>query len=285
MTTNPLKAALTAATASRTLLRAMGAANAMAATVAAEAGFDALWVSGLEVSTALGLPDENVLGPRDLADVVVTLGRVCDLPVIVDVDNAGGSAATARRFGTDLARAGASALCLEDSVYPKVNSFALHRGQQLVDAQLMREQIKALRDAAPGVVLIARTEAMICGGTVADALERAAGYVEAGADAVLMHSKDTTGQQALDTAAAWHGLGPLVTVPTAFPGLTGEQLATAGFALAIYANQLSRASLAAMQATAASFTAHGTFTAPGAPPLADVQALLRIADRSATACL
>ncbi|MGW4968428.1 isocitrate lyase/phosphoenolpyruvate mutase family protein [Streptomyces albidoflavus] len=66
-------------------LLAIGAVNALAAHVAAEAGFDALWVSGLEVSAASGLPDANVLGPRDLSDVVASLGRVTDLPVIVDI--------------------------------------------------------------------------------------------------------------------------------------------------------------------------------------------------------
>ncbi|WP_037599492.1 isocitrate lyase/phosphoenolpyruvate mutase family protein [Streptacidiphilus rugosus] len=285
MTNAPFSQTLTAAHSDRHLLRALGAANAMAASVATDANFDALWVSGLEVSTALGLPDENVLGPRDLADVVTALGRVCDLPVIIDVDNAGGSAATAARFATDLGRAGASALCLEDSAYPKINSFALHREQQLADAQLMRDQLKALRDAAPDLVLIARTETLICGGQVTEALERAALYIEAGADAILMHSKDKTGQQALATAAGWDERAPLVTVPTAFPHLTGHQLAHAGFSLAIYANHLTRASLAAMRATAQHFTATGTFTAPGAPPLADVQDLLQIADRAASACL
>src|SRR5262249_4209680 len=126
-------------------LRAVGAVNALAARVAAEAGFDALWVSGLEVSASLGLPDENVLGSRDLADVVLALGRAAGLPVIVDIDNAGGSAATARRFGDDLARAGAAALCVEDSAYPKVNSFAVHRRQQLAGPALMGDQLAAMR--------------------------------------------------------------------------------------------------------------------------------------------
>ncbi|WP_221889571.1 isocitrate lyase/phosphoenolpyruvate mutase family protein, partial [Streptomyces sp. WAC02707] len=101
-------------------LLAIGAVNALAAHVAADAGFDALWVSGLEVSAASGLPDANVLGPRDLSDVVTSLGRVTELPVIVDIDNAGGSGRTAERFASDLMRAGAAAVCVEDSAYPKM---------------------------------------------------------------------------------------------------------------------------------------------------------------------
>nr|WP_308309683.1 isocitrate lyase/phosphoenolpyruvate mutase family protein [Streptomyces sp. CHD11] len=281
----PLVTRLTAAAGARRPLRAIGAASAVAAKVAVETGFHALWVSGLEVSTALGLPDENVLGPRDLADTVLALTRTAALPVIVDIDNAGGTPATARRFAADLSRAGAAALCLEDSAYPKVNSFALHRSQALARIETVTEQLTAMRDvASTRVALIARTETLICGGSVTEAVERAAAYADCGADAVLIHSKDPTGQQALATAAAWTGTVPLVTVPTAFAHLAPDDLGTAGFALAIYANQLSRAALAAMRRAATSFQTTGSFTADGTP-LSDVADLLQIADPTARACL
>ncbi|MER8084228.1 isocitrate lyase/phosphoenolpyruvate mutase family protein [Streptomyces sp. NPDC087532] len=281
----PLAGCLAQAARARRPLRAVGAASAVAARVAVESGFDALWVSGLEVSTALGLPDENVLGPRDLADTVRALARTAPLPVIADVDNAGGSIATARRFADDLAHAGAAALCLEDSAYPKTNSFALHRSQKLTQPGLMHEQLTAMRAVVGDrVVLIARTEALICGADLSEALERAQSYAAVGADAVLIHSKDPSGEQALATAAAWAGTVPLVTVPTAFPQLGPDRLGEAGFALAIYANQLSRAALAAMREAAASFHATGSFTA-GGTPLSDVTDLLQVADPAARACL
>ncbi|MEV0694093.1 isocitrate lyase/phosphoenolpyruvate mutase family protein [Streptomyces sp. NPDC050388] len=281
----PLVTRLAAAAGARRPLRAIGAASAVAAKVAVETSFDALWVSGLEVSTALGLPDENVLGPRDLADTVLALTRTAALPVIVDIDNAGGTPAAARRFAGDLTRAGAAALCLEDSAYPKVNSFALHRSQALARIETVTEQLAAMRDAVgTRVALIARTEALICGVSVTEAVERAAAYAACGADAVLIHSKDPTGQQALATAAAWTGAVPLVTVPTAFAHLSPDELGAAGFALAIYANQLSRAALAAMRRVAASFQTTGSFTTDGTP-LSDVGDLLQIADPTARSCL
>ncbi|MGW3498603.1 isocitrate lyase/phosphoenolpyruvate mutase family protein [Streptomyces sp. NPDC001020] len=282
---SPLTIRLTSAARARRPLRAIGAASAVAARVAVETGFDALWVSGLEVSTALGLPDENVLGPRDLADAVLALTRTAELPVIVDIDNAGGTPATARRFAGDLACAGAAALCLEDSAYPKVNSFALHRSQALAPVETMSEQLAAMREAAGSqVTLIARTEALICGARVPEAVERAATYAAAGADAVLIHSKDRTGAQALATAEAWAEAVPLVTVPTAFAHLAPDELGAAGFSLAIYANQLSRAAHAAMRRAAASFQTTGSFTADGTQ-LSDVADLLKIADPAARACL
>jgi len=90
VTADILRRALTAGTGAP--VRAVGASNALAATAAAGAGFDALWVSSLEVSAAAGLADANVLGVRDLCDVVLAVGRTAHLPVVVDVDNAGGAA-------------------------------------------------------------------------------------------------------------------------------------------------------------------------------------------------
>ncbi|MHA7956286.1 isocitrate lyase/phosphoenolpyruvate mutase family protein [Streptomyces sp. L500] len=277
-----LRGALEKAAGAGKPVQAIGAANAMAARIAADSRFDALWVSGLEVSTAFGLPDENVLGSRDLADVVLSLRRVCDLPVVVDIDNAGGSAATARRYAFELAAAGAAAVCLEDSAYPKCNSFSEHRAQGLADADLACAQIKEIKAAsAGGVLLIARTETLICGGTLDEAVLRAEAYQAAGADAILVHSKDTTGSQAMATAQRWNGV-PLVTVPTAFAHLSQAVLGQAGFAMAIYANQLSRAAMTAMRSAADSFRTTGMFR-PDA--LADVQDLLRVSDPDARACL
>ncbi|MFF2142161.1 isocitrate lyase/phosphoenolpyruvate mutase family protein [Kitasatospora sp. NPDC058190] len=279
----PLAAAIHNAIVNGRPVRAVGAANALAAKIAADSGFDALWVSGLEVSTALGLPDENVLGPRDLTDAVLTLRRATDLPVIVDIDNAGGAVGTAGRFALDLARAGASAVCLEDSAYPKTNSFSLHRDQGLADLDLIRAQLKEIRaQAGRQTLLIARTETLICGGSLAEAVARADAYVAAGADAVLLHSKDESGEQALSVAKAWPGLAPLVSVPTAFPHLGPDELGAAGYALIIYANQLSRAAMAAMREAADHFHATGAFDTAR---LASVQDLLQVADPAARACL
>lgn len=267
-------------------LLAIGAVNALAAHVAAEAGFDALWVSGLEVSAASGLPDANVLGPRDLYDVVASLGRVTDLPVIVDIDNAGGSGRTAERFAYDLTRAGAAAVCVEDSAYPKCNSFAAHRAQTLADRDLLCEQVGRIRKVAgDGLVVVARTEALIAGEDMATAIARAEAYADAGADAVLIHSKDVTGDQAWAIGRAWNNCVPLVSVPTAFPDLSAAELGEAGFRLCIYANQLSRAALAGMRAAADQFRRGGSFHSTVAGSLAEVGDLMRVGEPEALSCL
>ncbi|MFG3552613.1 isocitrate lyase/phosphoenolpyruvate mutase family protein [Streptomyces sp. NPDC047725] len=267
-------------------LLAIGAVNALAAHVAAESGFDALWVSGLEVSAASGLPDANVLGPRDLSDVVASLGRVTELPVVVDIDNAGGSGRTAERFAYDLLRAGAAAVCLEDSAYPKCNSFAAHRAQSLADRDLLCEQVGRIRKiAGDGLVVVARTEALIAGEDMATAIARAEAYAEAGADAVLIHSKDATGEQARAIGRAWSHDVPLVSVPTAFPDLSAAELGEAGFHLCIYANQLSRAALAGMRAAARQFRRGGSFRSTVAGSLAEVGDLMRVGEPEALSCV
>lgn len=265
---------------------AAGAVNAMAARLAAEEGFDALWVSGLEVSAALGLPDANVLGVRDLGDVVIALGRVTGHPVIVDVDNAGGALDTAARFAADMARAGAAAICLEDSSYPKCNSFAVHAAQGLADAELVARQIERIRKTVgDDLVVIARTESLITGSGMEAALARSARFVEAGAEAILIHSKDPTGHEALRVTRQWGKAVPLVTVPTAFPQLTADELGQAGFRLCIYANQFSRAALAGMRAAARQFTREGTFRTGPDAPLAEVGELLRVGEPDALSCI
>ncbi|WP_311137298.1 isocitrate lyase/phosphoenolpyruvate mutase family protein [Streptomyces sp. I6] len=267
-------------------LLAIGAVNALAAHVAAEAGFDALWVSGLEVSAASGLPDANVLGPRDLSDVVASLGRVTELPVIVDIDNAGGSGRTAERFASDLMRAGAAAVCVEDSAYPKCNSFAAHRSQTLADRDLLCEQVGRIRKlAGDGLVVVARTEALIAGEDMATAITRAEAYAEAGADTILIHSKDATGDQARAIGRAWSHSVPLVSVPTAFPDLSAAELGEAGFSLCIYANQLSRAALAGMRTAARQFRRGGSFRSTVAGSLAEVGDLMRVGEPEALSCL
>lgn len=268
-----------------TPVRVIGAVNALAAHVATNAGFDGLWVSSLEVSAALGLPDTNVLGVRDLLDVTMALGRVTNLPVIVDVDNAGGHVDASRRHANDLWMAGAAALCLQDAAYPKANSFGILRDRALADPYLVARQLGCMRGVAPEVCLIARTEALIAGADLGVAMERARAYADAGADAVLIHSRDTSGRQALQVAEIWDGRAPLVTVPTAFPHLTYQTLAAAGYRMCIYANQLTRAAIAAMQVTAQQFAALGTFQTSASIPLASVGELLRVADHDALTCV
>lgn len=264
-------------------LVAVGAVDAIAARVAVDAGFEALWISGLEVSASLGLPDTNVVSVQDLLRPITAARAVTHHPVIVDIDNAGGSLESARRYGRELCQAGASAVCIEDSSYPKCNSFSLDRAQALADIALTAGQIREIRDAVgDGLVIIGRTEALICRSGLGVAVARATEMVQSGADAVLIHSKDSTGDEILSVARAAVP-APLVVVPTAVPALSWQALGAAGFRLCIYANQLSRSAISAMQSTANQILGIGTVATDN--PMSSMDALIRTGAPNSGACI
>jgi phosphoenolpyruvate phosphomutase len=261
-------------------LLAIGACNAVTASIAARAGFDALWISGLEVSAACGLPDSNALTVTELSAAVLAVSRVASLPIIVDIDNAGGTTVGATRCSSDLGRLGVAAVCLEDSKYPKANSFRTDASHELAEAQLVLDQISAIREACADLFIIARTQALVGGGSPEAAVNRATRYAAAGADAILIHSRDATGSEALSVAAKWPLDTPLVTVPTAFEHLSWEVLGAAGFRLCIYANQLTRSAMQGMQLALSEFSQQKAFNDNG--NIATIEALLGIADPNAS---
>ncbi len=140
----------------------------------------------------------------------------------------------------------------------------------------MCEQIGEIRRIASDLVIIGRTEGLISGLPLEETLIRAEKMVSAGADAVLVHSKDRSGGEPARIAASWRSTAPLVVVPTAFPQLNWQDLGRLGFQLCIYANQLSRAAASAMQRTAADLMTTGSVS--GSAELMTVHDLIRLSD-------
>ena len=235
---------------------AVGAHDAMSARLIEGHGFDAVWVSGFGVSAmAYGLPDLNLVTMSEVLDVTRRIEGVTELPVVVDCDNGYGGFSNVVRTIVEFDRAGVAAVCIEDNLFPKRNS--LYQGQsrrELIDAKEQARRLKAAKAAqeSPSFVLIARVEALIAGHGVAAAVERSVAYAEAGADAILIHSKDKSLVQIEEFLAQWRDTGiskPLVAVPTLFPDYTAHELHAKGFAMVILANQLMRASVQAMEET------------------------------------
>ncbi len=235
---------------------AVGAHDAMSARLIQGYGFDAVWVSGFGVSAmAYGLPDLNVVTMTETLDVTRRIEGVTDLPVVVDCDNGYGGLTNVVRTAVEFDRAGVAAVCIEDNLFPKRNS--LYQGQSRRDLIETKEQARRLRAAkaaqeSPSFVLIARVEALIAGHGVEAAIERATAYADAGADAILIHSKDKSLGEIEGFLERWRETGlstPLVAVPTLFPDYTAEQLHGKGFSMVILANQPMRASVQAMEET------------------------------------
>lgn len=234
---------------------AVGAHDAMTAKLIGAHGFDAVWVSGLGVSTmAHALPDLNLLTMTEALDAAVKIDRATDLPVIADCDNGFGGLLNVVRTAIEYEGAGIAAICIEDNLFPKRNS--LYTGEADRSLIPVHEQARRLRAAKAAqqtddFMLIARIESLIAGQGVEDACARADAYAEAGADAILIHSRDRTLTEIEGFLGRWKGARglPLVAVPTLYPTFTAEELHAKGFQLVIFANQTMRAAIGAIEGT------------------------------------
>lgn len=225
--------------------------NALSALIGVEAGFQAIWCSGLTISAALGLRDCQEASLGDTLQVVQSIGEAVEAPLIVDGDNGYGDFNIARLFARRLSRLGAAAVCLEDKQFPKRNSF-LDAPHDLLDVATYQGVVRACKDAQDHADfwVVARTEALIAGRTVAEALDRAHAYVDAGADAVFIHSRQRDGAEVLDFARRWDRRAPLFIAPTTYAQVGLETFGAAGVDVVIWANHLLRASIQAMRAAA-----------------------------------
>ena len=239
----------------RTLLRgpnivlAAGAHDALSAKLAEEAGFDAIWASGFGISAVQAVPDANILTLTETLEAVRRIVDAVRVPVIADCDNGYGNAINVMRAVGEFERAGAAGICIEDNDFPKRCSFYAGVRRELVPvaehARKVQAATAARRDA--GFLIIARTEALIAGLGLEDALQRARAYAAAGADAVLVHSKSRDFTELQAFSAVWDGTVPLVAVPTTYAGVSAARLQEAGFRMVIFANQALRAAIVAMR--------------------------------------
>ena len=238
----------------------LGAHDALSARLAQEAGFDAIWASGFGISATNAMPDANILTMSETLEAVRRMSTAVSIPVIADCDNGFGNAINVIRTVTEYERAGAAGICIEDNIFPKRCSFYAGVQRELVPIDEHARKIQAATAARQNAdfVIIARTEAFIAGWGKQEALHRARAYVEAGADAILIHSKAATFDEELrDFAASWDMPCPLVSVPTTYADITAHDLAAAGFQLVIFANQTLRAAVTGMRSALATLKREG----------------------------
>jgi phosphoenolpyruvate phosphomutase len=233
-------------------IKAVGAHDALSARLIERAGFDAIWASGFAISASLKcIPDASFIDSSEQLAVERNIAEAVSIPIIADCDTGYGNALNVMRTVNDRERAGVSAICIEDNVYPKRCSFYAGVRRELIPIEEHCSKIKAAKAAQifPEFVIIARTEALIAGWGQEEALKRAEAYAEAGADAVLIHSKSKKFDELRTVYKAWSGRVPLVVVPTIFDQTTAAEMEEAGAKIIIYANQPVRAAIRAMQDT------------------------------------
>lgn len=229
---------------------AMAAHNPLAAKLAAEAGFGAIWGSGFELSASYAVPDASILPMGTHLEMMRAMGEVQDTPIVADIDTGFGNAVNVAYAVPRYSAAGVAAVVLEDKTFPKDSSLRPGGRQELVPAGEFQGKIEAARAHGGGMLVIARTEALIAGQGEAEALRRGAAYAEAGADVLLIHSKSKSPGEILSFCRAWDGRVPLVLVPTSYPQLSFADIAALGkVGLVICGNHAIRAAVAAMRDT------------------------------------
>jgi phosphoenolpyruvate phosphomutase len=231
----------------------MEAHSGLSAKIVEEAGFKGIWGSGLSISAALGVRDSNEASWTQVLEVVEFMSDATTIPILLDADTGYGNFNNVRRLVRKLEQRDVAAMCIEDKLFPKTNSFVNGGRQPLADIAEFAGKIKAAKDTQqdPDFCVVARVEAFIAGRGLAEALRRAEAYCEAGADAILIHSKIPTADEVLAFMAAWQDTCPVVIVPTTYYRTPTRAFEQAGVRLVIWANHLMRSSITAMQRTAA----------------------------------
>ncbi|MFT3774892.1 MAG: isocitrate lyase/phosphoenolpyruvate mutase family protein [Minicystis sp.] len=230
----------------------IGAHNGLSGKIGEEAGFDGLWASGFEISASYAVPDANILTMAESLSAAKMMNDVTNIPVIADCDNGFGNAINVIRCIEEYERAGIAGICMEDNVFPKRCSFYAGVKRELSSIEEHAGKIRAAKAAQRDrdFVVIARTEALIAGWGMEEALLRGRAYADAGADMVLIHSKSKTPDEVLSFAKQWDRPNtPLVCVPTIYKTTKVETLHEAGFKLIIFANHAVRSSIKAMTET------------------------------------
>lgn len=226
----------------------MEAHNAISAKIVEETGFAGIWASGLTISSSLGVRDRNEITWTQVLDTVEYMTDAVECPILLDVDTGYGDYNSFRRVVKKLCQRNVAGCCIEDKLFPKKNSFIGGR-QELASIAEFTGKLKAGIDSkeSEDFVIVARIEALIAGLGLDEALRRAEAYHEAGADAILIHSKQTHADEILEFCRLFKGACPIVIVPTKYYNTPTDKFEDAGVSTIIWANHSLRASVKAIR--------------------------------------
>lgn len=230
--------------------KVMGVHNGLTAKLAEEAGYDAVWASGLEISASQAVPDANILTMSENLQVVENIRESTKIPVLCDCDSGYGGLNNTVRMVEKYENVGVDAICIEDKLFPKMNSF-IENNQVLADRIDFCEKIRSIKitQENPDFCAVARIESLIAGEGMQKALERAELYEKAGADALLIHSKAKDTKEIKEFAKGYMGNLPLIIVPTTYPDIDLNELYKLGIRMVIFANQGLRSAVNSIKTT------------------------------------
>ena len=224
-----------------------GAANALAARIIEDLGFEAVYVSGAGVTNSLlGMPDLAFLSLAEIAQQTAAIRDAIDIPIVVDADTGFGNALNVRRTVRVLERAGADAIQIEDQTSPK--KCGHFEKKSVISAEEMAGKVKAAVDAraSEDLLMIARTDALAVEGFDA-AIERAERYIGAGADVTFVEAPESADEIRKIPARLRVPQVVNVVVGGKTPIFGQEELAGMGYGLILYANVALQGAIAGMQ--------------------------------------
>ena len=227
----------------KSIVKVGGAYDALSAKLVETSGFDAIWAGSFAISATHALPDASILSMTDFLRVSENMVDACNIPVIADCDTGFGGPANVSHAVKKYEKAGISGICIEDKIFPKQNSLLENSKQELLSEKDFVAKIIAGKESKKDedFMIIARTEALIAGKSIDEAITRANAYEKAGADSILIHSKINTPKEVFEFSEKWKGSIPLVVVPTLYPSVKIDELISNKIKMVIYANQSLRA--------------------------------------------
>ena len=232
----------------KSIVKVGGAFDAMSAKLVESAGFDAIWAGSFAISATHALPDASILTMTEFFDVASTMSNACEIPVIADCDTGYGGPSNVTHMVRKYENAGISSICIEDKIFPKQNSLLEGGQNDLLSEKEFVAKILAAKEAKQdeNFLVIARIEALISGLGMQEALKRADAYEKAGADAILIHSKEKNPDEIFEFTESWKGNIPIVAIPTTYDHVKISELEEHKIKMEIYANQTLRVAHSAM---------------------------------------
>jgi phosphoenolpyruvate phosphomutase len=257
----------------------VGVHDGLTARLAEMAGFDLAWVGSLEVSARIGFPDRNLITSPEMASVISEVHAATDLPIFVDADNGYGSDLTAVRAAALFEAAGAHTMVIEDNAFPKENSLVTGQSRQLVPVDDFVARLGAIRATRQKMQVVARTEALVAGLGVEEAVLRLRKYAAAGVDGLFVQVISDCRELLFPVLEELHGVLPFVLAPTAFPELRAVDYAQYGVSTVLFANIVVRKMVVTLSKTLAELR-QTECLAEVDGPVAPVSDVLRIMDRT-----
>jgi len=230
------------------IIKVGGAFDAMSAKLVENSGFDAVWAGSFAISAVHALPDASILTMTEFFNAASNMSSTCEIPIIADCDTGYGGPNNVRYMVQKYENAGISSICIEDKTFPKQNSLLENGKNDLLSQKEFVAKILAAKESRndKNFIIIARVEALISGAGMNEALKRATAYENAGADAILIHSKQKTPDEIFEFTDSWKGSAPIVVVPTTYDSVKISELEAHKIKMVIYANQTLRVAHMAM---------------------------------------